>query len=141
MYKNIFIYFLLYITIWKKKNSANISHILGFKPFVTSASKVSIITLIRPKCSRSCQDSVLTFSFLFSFFLLHTHLHTEHNLQWNVNLVSFSDSVKKFCLSVIAAEMSLTGLLMLQEKEQVCSSRNKALDKTGLIISFRTVGL
>lgn len=51
---------------------------------------------------------------------------------------------------MIAAEMSLTGLSMLQEKEHVCSSRmafrkrfqsNKALDKTGLIISFRTVGL
>lgn len=52
--------------------------------------------------------------------------------------------------SVSVEETSLTGSLMLQEKEHACSSRvpfwksfqsNSAMAKTRFIVSFRTVGL
>lgn len=43
-----------------------ISRILGFKPFVTSASDVAIIT-ISPRCSQSHQDSILKFFATYSY--------------------------------------------------------------------------
>lgn len=67
MYKHILYIgyiFLIYMLAFRP----GISRILGFKPFVTSASDVAIIT-ISPRCSQSHQDLILKFFATYSYTL------------------------------------------------------------------------